>query len=86
MEIRLWCAFYGEIDDERLLGEYRQMLSESERAQERRFYFADDRRRYLVTRALVRTVLSRTVLAGRKSETNARWPGRYRSTSATPSK
>jgi 4'-phosphopantetheinyl transferase len=61
MEIRLWCAFYGEIDDERLLAEYRQLLSDSERAQERRFYFADDRRRYLVTRALVRTVLSRHV-------------------------
>jgi 4'-phosphopantetheinyl transferase len=60
-EIRLWCAFYGEIDDEQLLGEYRQLLSESERAQERRFHFADDRRRYLVTRALVRTVLSRYV-------------------------
>lgn len=60
-QIRLWCAFYGEIDDERLLGEYRQLLSESERAQERRFHFADDRRRYLVTRTLVRTVLSRYV-------------------------
>ena len=60
-QVRLWCAFYDEIDDDRLLGEYRELLSESERAQEQRFYFADDRRRYLVTRALVRTVLSRHV-------------------------
>lgn len=57
--IDLWLASYDEIGDERLHAAYRQLLAPDERAQEPRFYFARDRRRYLVTRALVRTVLSR---------------------------
>lgn len=58
-EIHLWLAFYDEINDERLHAAYRGLLDAAEREQEPRFYFARDRRRYLVTRALVRTVLSR---------------------------
>ena len=58
-EIHLWLAFYDDIEDERLHRAYRALLSAGERAQELRFYFSRDRRRYLVTRALVRTVLSR---------------------------
>ena len=58
-EIHLWLAFYDEISDERLHAGYRDLLNAAEREQEPRFYFARDRRRYLVTRALVRTVLSR---------------------------
>jgi 4'-phosphopantetheinyl transferase len=58
-EIHLWLAFYDGIADERLHAAYRELLDPAERAQELRFYFARDRRRYLVTRALVRTVLSR---------------------------
>jgi 4'-phosphopantetheinyl transferase len=58
-QIDLWCSFPSEIRDERLLGEYRSFLSEAERRQEPRFYFSRDRLRYLVTRALVRTVLAR---------------------------
>ena len=58
-EIHLWLAFYDEIADERLHAAYRDLLDPAEREQEPRFYFAADRRRYLVTRALVRTVLSR---------------------------
>lgn len=57
--IYLWCTFYADLENEALLREYRSLLSESERQQELRFHFARDRRRYLVTRALVRTVLSR---------------------------
>jgi 4'-phosphopantetheinyl transferase len=57
--IDLWLAFYDEIIDERLLARLRQLLSNAERQQEQRFYFADDRKRHLVTRAMVRTVLSR---------------------------
>lgn len=57
--IYLWCTFYSDLENEALLREYRSLLSESERQQEMRFHFARDRRRYLVTRALVRTVLSR---------------------------
>jgi 4'-phosphopantetheinyl transferase len=58
-EIHLWFAFYNEINHEPLLSAYRDLLNEAEKEQEPRFYFARDRRRYLVTRALVRTVLSR---------------------------
>jgi 4'-phosphopantetheinyl transferase len=57
--IDIWLAYYNEIADEQLLASYRAFLNDAERVQEPRFYFADDRRRYLVTRALVRTVLSR---------------------------
>ena len=58
-EIHLWLAFYDQIDDEHLHAAYRSLLNAAEREQEPRFYFARDRRRYLITRALVRTVLSR---------------------------
>jgi 4'-phosphopantetheinyl transferase len=56
--VDVWLTFYDEIEAG-LLTEFRELLSQDERAQEGRFYFADDRKRYLVTRALVRTVLSR---------------------------
>lgn len=58
-EIHLWLAYYDAIADEELHGAYRQLLSEAERHRGTRFYFAKDRRRYLVTRAMVRVVLSR---------------------------
>jgi 4'-phosphopantetheinyl transferase len=57
--IDVWLAYYNEIADSRLHQEYRSLLTEEERGKEFRFYFADDQRRYLVTRAMVRTVLSR---------------------------
>lgn len=57
--IHLWCTFYADLENEALLREYRTLLSDAEQQQELRFHFARDRRRYLVTRALVRTVLSR---------------------------
>jgi 4'-phosphopantetheinyl transferase len=60
-EIHLWIADYGAIEDARLHAAYRELLSAEERQQEPRFYFDRDRRRYLVTRALTRTVLSRYV-------------------------
>jgi 4'-phosphopantetheinyl transferase len=58
-EIHLWLAFYDEITEGRLHSAYRELLSAAEKEQESRFYFARDRRRYLITRALARTVLSR---------------------------
>lgn len=58
-QIHLWLAYPGEITDLRLLAEYRALLSEDELAKQVRFHFARDRHRYLVTRALVRTVLSK---------------------------
>jgi 4'-phosphopantetheinyl transferase len=60
-EIHLWLAFYDEETDEPFHTAYRELLNAEEQQQERRFYFARDRRRYLITRALVRTVLSRYV-------------------------
>lgn len=59
--IDVWLAFYQDIADEQLHASYRELLTEAERRKEVRFYFADDQRRYLVTRALVRTLLSRYV-------------------------
>jgi 4'-phosphopantetheinyl transferase len=58
-EIHLWLTYYDEIEDQRLDSAYRELLDANERKQEPRFYFARDRRRYLLTRTLVRTVLSR---------------------------
>lgn len=57
--IDLWCTYIAEIGDASLFSRYDALLSTEERAAQRRFVFARDRRRYLVTRALVRTVLSR---------------------------
>ena len=56
--IHLWLSFYDDIREERLHAAYRELLSSAEIEQEKRFYFDRDRRRYLVTRALLRTVLS----------------------------
>ncbi|OHX20698.1 4'-phosphopantetheinyl transferase family protein [Chromobacterium sphagni] len=57
--IDLWCAFPGRIADAALLREYHGLLSETERARQRRLYFERDRHRFLVTRVLVRMVLSK---------------------------
>lgn len=61
VEIHLWLTFYDEISDERLLSDYRALLNSQEKEQQSRFYFAKDRLRYLITRALVRTVMSRYI-------------------------
>src|SRR6516225_2605286 len=58
-EVHLWLASYEDASGANLHATYRQVLANDERAQEKRFYFERDRRRYLVTRALVRTTLSR---------------------------
>jgi 4'-phosphopantetheinyl transferase len=57
--IDLWCTYISEIRDDSLWPRYDALLSEDERARQARFRFARDQRRFLVTRALVRTVLSR---------------------------
>jgi 4'-phosphopantetheinyl transferase len=57
--IHLWLAFLDELTDPRALAEYRLLLSREELQQQQRFYFERDRHRYLVTRAMVRTVLSK---------------------------
>jgi 4'-phosphopantetheinyl transferase len=57
--IHLWCTFFSEIRDAALLREYARLLSEAEQQRRSRFVYTRDQQRYLVTRALVRTVLSR---------------------------
>src|SRR5512142_138680 len=59
--IDLWFTFCATVSEPALLETYRGLLTEHERTQEQRFYFARDRHRYLITRALVRTTLSRYV-------------------------
>jgi 4'-phosphopantetheinyl transferase len=57
--IDLWCTYISEIGEDSLWPRYEALLSADERARQARFRFAGDQRRFLVTRALVRTVLSR---------------------------
>src|SRR6185437_5610920 len=57
--IDLWCTYISEIRDDSLWPRYDALLAVDERARQARFRFARDQRRYLVTRALVRTALSR---------------------------
>lgn len=57
--IDLWLAFEAEITDPLLLRRLALLLGEPEHLQHQRFRAAADQHRYLVTRALVRTVLSR---------------------------
>lgn len=59
--LHLWFAFPGDIADPELLARYRDWLSDEERAQWQRFHFERHRHQYLVTRALVRSTLSRYV-------------------------
>ena len=69
-EVHLWCADadtaidHDNAQHDALRLRYRALLSEAERSQESRFRFAKDAERYLLTRALVRTVLSRYVPVG----------------------
>ena len=58
-EIHLWLTDDRTIRDPTLLDAYHQLLNAEERAQQQRFHFEKDRHRYLVTRALTRSVLSR---------------------------
>ena len=58
-QIDLWVVFSEDLQDDRLVREYHRLMSEDERSKELRFHFARDRERYRITRALVRTVLSR---------------------------
>jgi 4'-phosphopantetheinyl transferase len=60
--VDLWFLFANEVFATTGLTDlYRNFLSVQEKQQEQRFYFAKDRHRYLLTRALVRIVLSRYV-------------------------
>lgn len=57
-DIHLWFAFLEECCEPALMGQYLSLLSADERERHDRFHFDVDRRHFLLTRALVRTVLS----------------------------
>ena len=57
--IDLWLAYYGQDEFEPDSPHLLRLLNDKERQQQARFHFPGDRLRYLVTRAMVRTVLSR---------------------------
>jgi 4'-phosphopantetheinyl transferase len=57
-EVHLWVVFLHEVPDGPLLEQYRALLTEEERQKEARFQFEKHRRQYVITRALIRTVLS----------------------------
>lgn len=59
--IDLWLAECNELVDSYLLDHHHKLLSDQEREREASFRFETDRVRYRVTRALVRTVLSKYV-------------------------
>ncbi len=59
MRIDIYCSFCDSITDPALLARYQQLLTEEERNRRLRFYFEQDRHRDLITRALLRTTLSR---------------------------
>ena len=56
--VDLWCFFYESVNDAALLAAYDRLMTPGERERHRRFVFEKDRRLFLATRALVRTVLS----------------------------
>ena len=57
--VEIWYALTESINDPALLSAYRQLMSPDERLREKRFRFEKDRHTYVVTRALIRTVLSK---------------------------
>jgi len=57
-EIHLWFAYDQDISDDGLLSKYHQLLNQEESTQQARFHFEKHRHQYLITRAMVRTVLS----------------------------
>jgi 4'-phosphopantetheinyl transferase len=59
--VHLWMVDFSGITDKSLLSHYRKILTPDEEAHRNRFLFENDRLRYLVTRVLVRIVLSRYI-------------------------
>ena len=57
--IDVWSTHLDDVRQPVLLQRYWPLLAEAEQVQARRFHFPADRHRYLVTRVLLRTVLSR---------------------------
>ena len=58
-ETHVWMVFPDTVRDPALLRSYHELMCAEEQVQQQRFRFEKGRHEYLVTRALVRTVLSR---------------------------
>jgi 4'-phosphopantetheinyl transferase len=58
-QVHVWLVFEDEVQPDALLAEYRKLLTDEERLAAERFHFLEDRRQYVIARALTRTVLSR---------------------------
>ncbi len=58
-EVHAWLGFLPGMHEAALLDAYRLLLNAEERKQQAQFRFSADRHSYLVTRAMVRTVLSK---------------------------
>lgn len=58
-EVHLWFALPDGISDPALISAYHRMMNAEERSRHKRYRFEKHRHTFLVTRALVRTVLSR---------------------------
>jgi len=88
-EIHLWIAFPEAIHEPQLLARYDQLMTAEEREKQQRYIFERDRHDALITRALVRTVLSRYVAVapehwrfakgdkGKPEIVDAPWPLRF---------
>ncbi len=57
--VHIWFSFCDEIQDKEIIAHYRTLLAPNEALKLSQFRFSSDRHRYLVTRVLVRTVLSK---------------------------
>lgn len=58
-EIHLWFVLTNEIKDKALISAYKALMTEEELSKAERFHFTKDRHQHIITRALVRTTLSR---------------------------
>ena len=60
-QAHVWYLWSDQITDRCLLGEYEKFLNDAEIKRWRKFSFPEGKKQFLVTRALIRTVLSRYV-------------------------
>jgi 4'-phosphopantetheinyl transferase len=60
-DVDIWVAIVAQVPDADLAAQFKAVLTEEEREKHAKFFFEKDRRRYLVTRSLVRYALSRYV-------------------------
>lgn len=58
-QVHWWFCFPDEIDDPALLTSYHKLLNVEEESRRQRFHFEKHRKQHLITRALIRTTLSR---------------------------